>query len=220
MPTTLRSVQRVAGRQVATRIGRPVARTVGGRPLKLPLNTYHDHHRRQRSKRATPHTLENDLTDTVTTTTDGALSARTMEWLNAYFAEKDHHPSTEHLAALKDIADTMERMADGVCDQKVFLSSVDCGVGKSSTALAFVRTLMNSPDHSHVGMIICVGRLAEAEALASELTAYQDCIAVLTHETAADLTPEMLDKAQLLITTQQRTAVTWMALDGLLATCP
>ena len=134
------------------------------------------------------------------------LCARTMDRLGVYFTEKDHHPSADHREALQDIAETMASMANGVCEPHVFLSSVDCGVGKSSTSMAFARALMNSPQHQHVGMLICVGRIAEAEAMAADLVDRHDRIAVLTHETAASWTPEALNGAQLLITTQQRIA--------------
>ena len=129
-----------------------------------------------------------------------------MAWLDAYFADKNHHPSPEHRDALREIAGTLESMANGVCEPKIFLSSVDCGVGKSSTALGFARALMASPDHRHVGMIVCVGRKVEADEVADALVDYRDNVVVLTQDTAADLTLDALDRAQVLVTTQQRVA--------------
>lgn len=99
----------------------------------------------------------------------------------------------------------MEAMTNGLCPAKVYLSAVDPGVGKSQTVIHFARALMASPDHTNIGMIVCVGRIAEAAALAGELAIHWQHVAVLTSDPTANAiggaTPEA---AQVLITTQQR----------------
>jgi hypothetical protein len=114
-------------------------------------------------------------------------------------------PSPEHWLALEDIARTMEGMADGNCPRQVFLSAIDPGVGKSQTVIHFARALLSSKTHRKVGMIVCVGRIKEAESLANALADKRDRIAVLTSDETVNAkggaTPE---QAQVLITTQQR----------------
>jgi hypothetical protein len=147
-------------------------------------------------------------TETITTETPtrGMLCATTMDILRQEFAGRDHRPSADHMAALEDIAVTLEKMADGTCAPHVYLSSVDCGVGKSSTVGAFARALCASAHHRGVGMLVCVGRIAEAQAMADAMTDCAGSVAVLTAETADDLTPEVINQTQVLITTQQRVA--------------
>jgi hypothetical protein len=99
----------------------------------------------------------------------------------------------------------MEAMAGGKCPPKVFLSAIDPGVGKSQTVIHFARALLLSDAHRRVGMIICVGRIVEVEALADELNDQRDKLAILTSDETTNAkggaTP---NQAQLLITTQQR----------------
>jgi hypothetical protein len=146
------------------------------------------------------------LTTPETTTTRGTLRAETMNTLRAEFASRDHRPSPDHMAALEDVAATLEAMADGTCQPHIYLSSVDCGVGKSSSVAAFARALRASPDHRDVGMLVCVGRIAEATAMAEALAQDAGGVVVLTQDTAKDLTADAINRAQVLITTQQRVA--------------
>jgi hypothetical protein len=138
----------------------------------------------------------------------GPLCAATLASLRTYFHEQGHRPSADQWDALADIATTLEAMADGTCAPRVFLSSLDPGVGKTSVVSHFVRALLSSPDHRDVGMVVCVARIAEAEVLATALSEYRSDIAVWTAKDAANETggvpPEQADQARLLITTQQR----------------
>jgi hypothetical protein len=135
----------------------------------------------------------------------GALSMATLTTLRGYFAEQGHHPSADHWDAIADVAGAMEDMANGTAPQKVMLSSLDCGVGKTQTTVAFARSLVASPDHREVGMLICVGRLTEAAAIADSLGIPADRLAVLTSDkTLNDITSTDPDNAQVLVTTQQR----------------
>lgn len=142
---------------------------------------------------------------TTVATVRGPLTVATLGTLRAYFNTQQHCPSAAHWDALGDIATTLEGMADGTCNSQVFLSAIDPGVGKSQTTLHFARALMASPDHSHVGMIVCVGRITEAVTMAHALAAHRDRLAVLTgDDTANVLGRSDPTSAQVLITTQQR----------------
>ena len=64
---------------------------------------------------------------------------------------------------------------------------------------------MSSEAHRDVGMVICVGRISEAVALAGELASHKEHVGVLTSDAKANaLGCPMPHEAQVLITTQQR----------------
>jgi hypothetical protein len=135
----------------------------------------------------------------------GPLCAETMRTLKAFFDRQQHYPSTKHWEALEDAAATMEAMADGTCQPRIFLSPIDPGSGKSKTVEMFAQALMTSEQHRSVGMLINVGRIAEAKAIAKDLAEWRPHIAVLTSDDEANsLGGSILEHAQLLITTQQR----------------
>ena len=134
-----------------------------------------------------------------------SLAANTMAALGQDFAAWGHHPSAEHMDALSDIARTLGDMADGCCDEAVYLSAVDCGVGKSQTVAHFARALVVSPAHKDVGMVICVGRLDEVEAMVAELALPQITVGVLTGDASLNALGALdPNSAQVLVTTQQR----------------
>ena len=142
----------------------------------------------------------------------GPLAAATMTSLHAFFDARNHHPSPDHWLALQDIATTLEDMADGMCEPLIHLSAIDPGVGKSSTGAHFARALVASAAHRDRGMVICVGRIAEARTIATELGIPREHLAVLTSDAEVNaLSGAAPGSAQVLVTTQQRIE---MACDG------
>ena len=136
----------------------------------------------------------------------GALSTRTMTTLRAYFDERGHDPSPDHWEALADVACTLEAMATGTASPSVYLSAIDPGVGKTQTLVHFSRALVASPAHAHVGVVICVGRLSEAQAIAQALDIPASKLAVLTpsDKELSATTDTLPNDAQILVTTQQK----------------
>ena len=55
----------------------------------------------------------------------GALTAPTLTSLRGYFEQATHRPSHGHWQALGDIAETLEAMANGTADAKIYLSAID-----------------------------------------------------------------------------------------------
>lgn len=166
------------------------------RPFRVPQE------QPQRAKHPT-----DNLVTTMTTATAarGALSARALTTLRAFFDERDHRPSADHWRALSEIVETLEAMADGRCAAKVYLSSCCPGLGKSQSVIHFARALASDPGRQKVGMIICVGRISEAETIATELRLPPGKLAVWTSDEAVNAigaTPH--NAAQILVTTQQR----------------
>ncbi len=137
----------------------------------------------------------------------GDLTRASMAALRSTFAQRGTAPSEEHWFALECVCRTLEGMAEGTARDAVYLSSIDCGAGKSSATIAFAHSLANSPDPRHldVGMLICVSRKREAEGMAAELAAAgADNVVVLTEDTKQLVTQRQVNLAQTLITTQQR----------------
>src|SRR5690349_14102158 len=76
-----------------------------------------------------------------------SLASETIASLKAFFDAKGHRPSAEMWRALTDLASVLEAMAEGRCPPKLFLSSLDPGVGKTQTVTHFIKALTSSPDH-------------------------------------------------------------------------
>ena len=93
-------------------------------------------------------------------------------------------------------------MAEARADTVVYLSAVDPGVGKSQAVIHFARALVCDTARRDVGMIVCVGRIAEAVSLATGLGVAKEAFAVLTSDPEANaLGTEDASTAQILITT-------------------
>jgi len=83
-----------------------------------------------------------------------SLSAETLRLLHASFAALGHSPSEPMWRGIEDLAEHLQRMADGKCEPMFYLSSLDPGVGKTQTIIHFLRALLASPEHGDVGVII------------------------------------------------------------------
>lgn len=133
-----------------------------------------------------------------------SLSGQTIERLARYFASKNHRPSEDMWDALVDLTMTLENMAVGRSQPKFFLSSLDPGVGKTQTITHFVDVLLSQPSCDDVGVVLCVGRLSEVKSLVSNMGVPSDNLAIKTsNEELNALGDAEIDKAQVLITTQQ-----------------
>lgn len=128
--------------------------------------------------------------------------------LQEFNAAHGHRPGAEHSEALRAIIDTQSAMAEGRAANKVYLSALDPGVGKSQATAHFARTLVHSPDHGDVGMLIMVGRIEEAAGIARTLQDVRENLAVLTSDDKTNalggIGQEAVSTAQVLITTHQR----------------
>lgn len=135
----------------------------------------------------------------------GPLTVATLSSLREFFQRDTiHRPGPRMWAALGHLAATMEAMANETCPPSFYLSSLDPGVGKSETVAHFVRALLDSPDHKHVGVLICVSRLDEIKSFVSRMRLPDSAYSVLTADKdvngLAFLPPQ---QGQVLFTTQQ-----------------
>lgn len=132
------------------------------------------------------------------------LAIRTLRKLARNFAAYDHRPSEGQWAALADLANTLEKMANGVAEPSFCLSSLDPGVGKSQTIVRFVDELLASPEHEHVGVLLCVSRLSEVTRMVEDIGIPAEMLAVLTSDGDRNaLGKAEPDQARVIITTQQ-----------------
>jgi hypothetical protein len=95
----------------------------------------------------------------ITYSQPASLTDETLSTLKAFFEAHDNRPSEQMWIALRALAATLEKMAEGKCEPQLFLSSLDPGVGKSQCIVHFVKALMRSEAHKDVGVLVCVGRL-------------------------------------------------------------
>ena len=134
------------------------------------------------------------------------LAETALASLQATFRTRGHRPGAAHVDALRHLLETMEDMADGIAAPNVFLASLCPGIGKSSSVVAFAAALVASAEHRDAGMLVCVGRIDEAKALAGEMAAAgirQHVAVVTSDETANALSGAAAPHAQVLIVTQQ-----------------
>ncbi|HYE06587.1 MAG TPA: hypothetical protein VEL07_13810 [Planctomycetota bacterium] len=108
------------------------------------------------------------------------------------------------VAALGDIARTIEQMALGEADRKLFLSDLDPGTGKSTVIKASIDALLTQQAYAHVGVLLCVSRLSEIESMVHDMGIPEGMLHVLTRDDAVNaLGKAPINEAQVLITTQQ-----------------
>lgn len=85
------------------------------------------------------------------------LTASTMLSVNRFFhRETDHRPSAEVMDALAEIPAVIDDMYHGDLDPRIFVSPLDCGVGKTTVLAHAIKGLISSYDDA--GVIICIGQ--------------------------------------------------------------
>ncbi len=96
----------------------------------------------------------------------------------------------------------MAAMADGTAPPNFFLSSLDPGVGKTTTLIHFVQHLLRSEHHRDVSVLLCVSRLDEIARLVEEMNLKGTDFAVCTsHDEVNQLSSTQLSEARVLFTT-------------------
>jgi hypothetical protein len=110
------------------------------------------------------------------------------------------------MAALQDILDTLEAQADGRAEEKVYLSSLDPGIGKTTAIIKFVDRLLFGR-HPNTGVIILLSRLDEIANLCDSIVIPEEMLAVCTSSPELNaLGGAEINGAQVLFTTQQMLA--------------
>lgn len=136
-----------------------------------------------------------------------SLSPAASELLRGTFEHHGHTPTEDQWTALAALLDTFDAIVMGRDPTpSLYVSALDPGVGKTSALLAYLTALLRSPQHSGVGVLVCLSRLTEIKRLAGELKAVGGTIAIRTSDQALDDLSTVADpgQAQVLIITQQR----------------
>ncbi|PWE28377.1 hypothetical protein DDZ14_19105 [Maritimibacter sp. 55A14] len=127
-----------------------------------------------------------------------------MRSLKTEFDRIGHYPSHGQIDALRGVVGTLEAMAERLSNDVVYLSSLDPGVGKTMSVIHFVQTLLNSPSHQHVGVLICFPRIDEIHRVVYEMGLAETDYAVFTQDpTANSLSATAANEARVLFTTHQ-----------------
>lgn len=104
--------------------------------------------------------------------------------------------------ALRELVVTMEAMAEGTAPRHFYLSSLDPGVGKTTTLIHFVQELLRSEQHKDVAVLLCFAQLEEIEQLVKEMGLDEADFAVLTRNDKRNaLSPTPRAEARVLFTT-------------------
>lgn len=143
------------------------------------------------------------------------LAMTAFATLSMRFDKWGHVPSNAQWAAIRDLLEHLERVANNHAEHAVYLSAIPAGTGKSASLIAFAEALMDSVPHRHVGMLVAVNRVAEVFDFAKELQPYRDRVCVIIGSDRAIIEDEGVTRdvrlmgahqeanaAQLVITTQ------------------
>jgi hypothetical protein len=140
----------------------------------------------------------------------GDLTGAADASMVAAFERQQHRPSAAMLAALRDALRNMEEQANGTAEPgTIYLSALDCGVGKTSAVRHFLGALVASPAHDHVSVLVCVGRLDQLADAVDEIVEaaalHPSEWAILTSDKALNArTSTPPEQARILFTTHAR----------------
>jgi hypothetical protein len=132
-----------------------------------------------------------------------SLANLSLKSLNVFFDKSGHNPNSEMWNSLTRITQTMEDMVEGSLAPKIYVSSLDPGIGKTQSIIHFIKVLLRST-HRDKGVIICVSRLNEVKSLIKELDLPEGDVGVLTSNKEINALAPSSGMSPVLITTQQR----------------
>lgn len=135
------------------------------------------------------------------------LFNRTLAKLKDRFNDRQHFPSDDQMRALEDLIACLVNLSAGRTEAKLFLSSLDPGIGKTTSLITFLDTLLSigrSP-YDSVGVLICIETKQEIRALVEEAGIPETMLHVWTSDDDLNaLGKAFPNDAQVLITTHSR----------------
>jgi hypothetical protein len=140
------------------------------------------------------------------------LTQRAFQLLKDRFKEIGHTPSLEQLAGLHDIPHTLTLMAEGKLEQKMYLSSLHPGIGKSTAVTTSVQSYVQCREmYREQGVIMCFDRHEEIVRMVKDmnLPRHLYAVKVADHSSNRELN-EMglgstnINEALVLLTTKQQ----------------
>jgi hypothetical protein len=130
-----------------------------------------------------------------------SLSEETLAALRLTFSKHNHFPTGEMWVALKAIADTLEALANGTCGNAIHLSSLDPGIGKTTTVIHFLKALLASERHADVAAIVCAKRREQIQDMVEAAGFSPESFAVLTADPDLNALGTSPAKGRILMTT-------------------
>ena len=111
-------------------------------------------------------------------------------------------PQHDVTTALHELVATLSAMADGTAHPRFYLSSLDPGVGKTTSLVHFVQELLRSEQHDDVAVLLCFSRLEEIARLVAEMCLIEADFAVFTSDDQLNrLSSTPPNRARVLFTT-------------------
>ncbi|NVJ64412.1 MAG: DEAD/DEAH box helicase family protein, partial [Flavobacteriaceae bacterium] len=139
------------------------------------------------------------------TTAAARLYLQTLRDIEAAFQRRGHVPNSDQWSSLEEVLKCLVAMANGDAQPVVHLSSLDPGVGKTTTYIHFIRNLVHLPQYSEVGILICLPRLDEVKRVVAELDLDPRKLCVKTSKDELNAKSEVTaSEAQVLITTHEQ----------------
>jgi hypothetical protein len=78
-----------------------------------------------------------------------------MAMVREFFTkETSHRPSAEMYEALEHIATSLEDIANEKAENKIYLSSLTSGIGKTQTISFFLNLLLKDKQYDDIGILI------------------------------------------------------------------
>ena len=138
-------------------------------------------------------------------TSRSSVASRAIQALNKTFECRGHNPSSEQWAALVDLVHCFDAVVQGTAKKKVYLSSLDPGIGKTSALKAYLDVLLATPAHGDCGVLIALYTLQEIEAFIADVGLPRDMLSVWTSDETLNRKgrPDH-NNAQVLLTTHAR----------------
>lgn len=128
--------------------------------------------------------------------------ATTSSLLSELARRGGEHVDLETAIALRELVTTMVAMAEGTATPHFFLSSLDPGVGKTTTLTCFVQELLRSEQHEDAAVLLCFSRLEEIARLVTDMQLDEADFAVLTlDDETNNLSSTPRSEARVLLTT-------------------
>ncbi|MDQ0997021.1 hypothetical protein QFZ34_002203 [Phyllobacterium ifriqiyense] len=139
---------------------------------------------------------------------DDHLALEAIGNVHKKFVDWGHAPSSQHWRGLRHIAKVYQYMAAGVAAPVFYLSSLPCGMGKTTVATECTKALIAGDAYKSVGVIYFLSRLEEINALVDAMGLEKSDFSVLVSESRQgdvnDLGNPVASKARVLFTTQQQ----------------
>ncbi|MFG6519522.1 hypothetical protein ACGYLX_18975 [Sulfitobacter sp. 1A13496] len=115
---------------------------------------------------------------------------------------EDLHDDT--VVGIRELVSAKAAMAEGTASPHFFLSSLDPGVGKTTTLIHFVQHLLRSEQHEDASVLLCFSQREEIKKLVEEIGFAEADFAILTSDEEINaLSSTKPNDARVLFTTQE-----------------